>query len=574
MTREFIKLGHQAYLITSVFNDGIQTISPATLREVGGFICSEDTELGIPVIRVDSYIARWPPRRIVFRDFIAILEKIVEKFQLDVLITHSTLWNGPEEVAKFVEWRRDMKRVGGYYDPLVFCHMSHFQEPSPKRYSITERSFRVAWNKLTLPQIFSAANIIIAVTPLEKKAKVKMGANPDQVLLFPGGVDDDSFLSCANLDFSPLLKEFNIREDAKIVSYVGSIEERKNPLAVLKIAQRLRNRKDLHFVLAGRGDSAYAQEFVEEAKKLSNVTYLGEVDQQKKVLLMKASFVNILMSRSEALGITQLEFMHCGVPVVTSAVEGQAWVVRNGLDGIHVNGPDDIAGAAAALEKIADNQELRDRLSENAARRADDFSMTKLTADLDKALTKELLKERGLLEVPSEARDTISVAETVLKSWYSGSWSVVATTKRMFIRKGIISRKVLEIPYSTVSSIEYMRRYSWKTLAAGLVLSFLILIWPSLEPIFSKAFLELIAPIESLFQSSIAIAFLSFLPAIPIVVALIVFAYQARTGFTLRGLGLNPVYLPSEFKEAIAFIRNAQNQNVKLTSPERAKGYQ
>jgi D-inositol-3-phosphate glycosyltransferase len=84
------------------------------------------------------------PMRVVFKDFMSTLSNIVDRFQLDVLITHSTLWKGPEEVAKFIEWRRSMRGIGGYSDPLVFCHISPFQEPSSKRYSLLEQTFRVA----------------------------------------------------------------------------------------------------------------------------------------------------------------------------------------------------------------------------------------------------------------------------------------------------------------------------------------------------------------------------------------------------------------------------------------------
>src|SRR4030067_3173309 len=245
MVREFIKLGHEAYLITSIYHDGNQVISAESVRKSGGgYSYSEDKQLGIPVIRVDSHVARWPPRRIVFRDFISSLERIVDGFQLDVLITNSTLWNGPEEVAKFIEWRRYMKSIGGYLDPLVFCHMSHFQEPSPKRYSLTERSFRVAWNRLTLSQIFSTANLIIVVTPSEKEAKVKMGAKPEKCFLFPGGVDEGTFQQYMNVD----PKNFpNVEKDAKIVTYLGSLEERKNPMAVWQVPKKLQERKDIHF---------------------------------------------------------------------------------------------------------------------------------------------------------------------------------------------------------------------------------------------------------------------------------------------------------------------------------------
>jgi hypothetical protein len=41
--------------------------------------------------------------------------------------------------------------------------------------------------------------------------------------------------------------------------------------------------------------------------------------------------------------------------------------------------------------------------------------------------------------------------------------------------------------------------------------------------------------------------------------AIIAFAYQAKTSFTLRGPGIDALYLPSRFKEAIAFIRNVQD---------------
>ena len=559
MTREFINLGHKAYLITSVYNDGVKTISQENLRELGGYTYSEDSELGIPVIRVDSYIAKWPPRRIIFRDFISTLEKIVEKFQLDVLITHSTLWNGPEEVAKFVEWRRYMKNIGGYSDPLVFCHMSHFQEPSPKRYSLTERSFRLAWNKLTLPQIFSAANLVLVVTPFEKTAKLEMGAKPEQLFLYPCGVDDENFLPYANIenaDFGNL----KIKKGQKIIAYLGSIEERKNSLAVLKVAELLQDRKDIHFVLAGRGDSPYARKIIKTAKGLSNVTYLGELDNSKKMLLMKSSFANILLSRSEALGITQLEFMYWGVPVITSAIGGQAWLIRNHVDGIHVNGPDDIIGAAAAITKLVDNPTMRRKLSANAAERAMNLTVSKLTAELDKALTEELIKERGLIELPTEARITLTEPENVLKSWSSGSWGVIATARRLFIKRGLVSRKVIEIPYSAISSIEYLRRYSWKTFLVGLSFSMFFLIEPSIEPIFSRAFMARLAPIAGFLQSAAFGAFLNLLPAIPITIALFAFLFWARRGFILRGPGLDPVYLPRTFKDAIAFIRNAQNE--------------
>jgi D-inositol-3-phosphate glycosyltransferase len=565
MVREFIKLGNEAYLITSVFHDGEKVVSSENLTKIGGYIYSYDAELQIPIIRVESYIAKWPPRRIVFRDFISTLEKIVDKFELDVLITHSTLWNGPEDVAKFVEWRRYMKDIGGYQDPLVFCQMSHFQEPTPKRYSLAERSFRTVWNRLTLPQIFSIANLIIVVTPFEKEAKVKMGADPEKFFLFPGGVDDEVFLRYANADVRRFVEALKINQDSKIISFLGSLEERKNPMAVIKIAEILKERTDIHFVLAGKGSSPYAEKVIQESKGMPNVTYLGEINEQEKVLLIKASYINIILSRLEALGLTQIEFMYNGVPVVTSGVGGQKWLIHNGVEGLHVSGPEDIEGAAVAIRKLVDNPGLWRELSENAKKRTIGLAMSNLTADLDQALTAELIKERGLIEIPSEARSTLSSPENVLKSWSSGSWGVIATEKRLFIRRGFLSRKVTEIPVKNISSIEYMRRYSWKTLVLGAAISVFLFVLPFFSQIFSRSFVagldELVRSIlpQSFLQSPILGAFINFLSLLPFLIAVVIFSVQARTGYTLRGPGIEALYLPRKFREAIAFIRSKQN---------------
>ena len=564
MVREFNKIGHEAYLITSIYHDGNEVISPKGLQRTGGYTVIEDSDLHIPVIRVDSYVARWPPRRIAFKDFMSTLSNIVDRFRLDVLITHSTLWNGPEEVAKYVEWRRGMRDIGGYTDPLVFCHMSHFQEPSPKRYSLMEQSFRVAWNKVTLPQIFSTANLILVVTDAEKKAKVKMGANPEKCFLFPGGFDDE-MLSYASVDVKSLVERFRTKDNVKVVSYLGSLEERKNPLAFLEVAKKLRDRKDVHFVIAGRGDSAYARKVVWMAKSLPNVTYLGEVNEQEKVQLIKASCVNILLSRLEALGLTQLEFMYFGVPIITSGSSGQAWLIRDGVEGIHVNGPGDVEGAAAAVNRLIDDQTLWRQLSAKAKKRARDLTMSSLTSEIDEALSRELMRERGMTKIPLEARVTIEEPESVLKSWSFGSWGVVATRRRLFVRRGFVSRKVTEISYSNISSIEYTRRYAWKTLVFGSAASAIIFVAPLFEPIFSRVFLGWLAPILN--YPAFA-TFLDVLPILPIGAAVIVFLFQARVGFTLRGPGIDAIYLPGKFRDAIAFIRGVQNGQVVVKEDE------
>ena len=561
MVSYFRRLGHAAYLITSLYHDGKEVASEESLGEKG-YVEVIDGELDIPIIRVGSFTSKWPPRRVSLKDVVHALEGIVNDFGLNVLITHSTMWNGPEEVAKFVEWRRNIKELGGFQDPLIFCHMSHFQEPSARRYSVVERSFRMAWNRLSLRTILRVANLILVVTPYEEQAKVKMGAFRDKCILFPGGVDDNEFIRFATSSPEELLKRFNLPRDTKIVSYLGTIEERKNTMAVLEVAEKLKDRKGIHFVIAGSSDSEYADQVIERAKGLVNVTYLGEIGEREKVQLIEASYINILLSRMEALGLTQLEFMFRGVPVITSGVGGQSWIVRNGQEGVHVKGPSDVEGAADAVVELVEDSSKREKYSAKARKRAGEFTLTKLIGNLDQALTKEIEEESGLTKLPKEVNSTLSEPEVVVRSWSHGSQKVVATNKRMFIQQGRLSRSTTEILYSKVSSIEYIRRYDWRTLVVGAALSVLILIQHYAFPIISTTLTSKIGILAASLLPGLRVQLLQALAnlwLVPISLALLLFLLRGRRGYAIQGARLSPVFLPHSFKEPIQYIHEKQD---------------
>ncbi len=381
MVKWFRKLGHEAYLITSIFHDNEPVVEEREVESRGYIFLESDPYVSVPTLRVPSYIASWPPRRVMFRDFVNVLKRIIEDFGLNVLITHSTLWNGPEDTSKLVLWYRTIRALTNKGHDCVYCHMSHYQPPDPVYYEPVERAYRIAWNKLYFPLIFSVADLVLCVTPIEAEDMLLMGARPEQLYVYPCGIDDDEFAEFDRIDSSDFRKRFNIPENVKIVTYLGTIERRKNPLAVVRVARKLSHRRDIHFVIAGRQGDQWEQ-VLKEAEGLNNITFTGELSHEDKIKLIKESYLNIIMSKMEALGLTQIEFMYGGVPVITSAIYGQRWVVRNGVDGVHVGGPDDIEGAAKAIEMLVDNPELRNYMSKNARERARQFLLSKTTSKL------------------------------------------------------------------------------------------------------------------------------------------------------------------------------------------------
>jgi glycosyltransferase involved in cell wall biosynthesis len=378
MTRTFRNLGFEAYLITGPYHDGKRVVSADAIdRSTGGYVV-DDKDHRIPMLRVGGYVSGWPPRRIMFRNFVDTLRNIINDLDLDVLVTHSTLWNGPEDTAKFVLWTKTMRELGLHQGKIAYCHMPHYQPPHPVGYHVAERSFRMAWNRLVFPQVFRVADLILVTTPIEKEYMIRMGAKEEQCHLFPGGLDEELFAGYEDISSALFRTKLGISENKKIISFLGTIEERKNPLAVARIARRLRDMRDVHFVIAGRV-SDQGEQVRNEVRDLANLSCVGEISNEEKVQLIKGSYLNILMSRMEALGMTQIEFMYGGIPIITSAVGGQKWLIRNGVEGIHVNGPEDVEGAAVAIRKLVENVDLRNEMSQKARGRSEEFKLEKLT---------------------------------------------------------------------------------------------------------------------------------------------------------------------------------------------------
>ncbi len=378
MVKWFRKLGVDAWLVTSEYHDGERIVVVEDLK-----ILERDPAVGIPTIRVSSYVARWPPRRIMLRNLVYALTTIEKSMgSIDAIITHSTLWNGPVDVATWVQWKRIYRVIDSSREPLpVFAHMCHYQPPDPLRYSSYERAYRIAWNTVLLTSVLRSCDLVLCTTPIEAEDLIGLGASPERIHIYPGGLDDDvaKLIDSAKPDL--IIEKFRLPKDKKIIAYLGTIEERKNPLAVVDIAAKLRHRSDIIFVIAGKPGDQW-EKVVSRARDLDNVYVLGELSEEEKASLIRASYLNIIMSRMEALGLTQIEFMYGGVPVITSAVYGQRWVVRDGIDGIHVRGPNDVEGAAKAIEMLVDNEDLRNRMSQNARERAKQFLLSKLIPEL------------------------------------------------------------------------------------------------------------------------------------------------------------------------------------------------
>ncbi len=552
MVKELRREGHEAYLITSVYQDHEEVVPREEPERRGGYLHSYDETLDIPVVRVASRKENWPPRRITFVDFVSNLAKIVEDLRLDVLVTHSTLWNGPEEVAKFVEWRRNQAKGGAPVRPLVFCHMSHFQEPSDERYDLAERTYRQAWNQVSLPTILKTADFILVTTPYEVESMKKVAdVRDDKFILFPGGIDS-AFLEFGQpVDFR---RKNGVPPGVKLVSYVGSVEERKNPKAVLKVAMAFKGRKDVRFVIGGRPEGTYGEELREDSKSLPNVIVTGPLSDSEYLGLMRESYLNINMSRSEALGLAQIEFMYEGVPVVTSGVGGQSWIVKSGASGVILDGPDDIEGAAEAVATLVDDPWRRDKFGRKSREAARNLTMPILIRHFVK-------KVSPLVRSGGESEEALEPDEKLIEAWVKRGYKVAVTTKKLLVNSAKGGAQVA-IPLADIIRFERHRRFSWRALAAGGVATLVLYFIALLDASARETLKSWLVSLSSSLTPDLARGIVWVFTLLPASISLIFILLTATEGYLIMYGVRRKLFLPTEFAKALRIADELTPKNL------------
>ncbi len=143
--------------------------------------------------------------------------------------------------------------------------------------------------------------------------------------MVPCGVNLDLFHPIAK---SEAREQLGLRDDDRILLFVGRIEPLKGVDILLGAAAQLEAESDC-FVLVVGGDSAARDGEVANLRSLASelgiserVSFLGAVDHERLPLFYSAADVCVVPSCYESFGLVALEARACGTPVVASRVGG------------------------------------------------------------------------------------------------------------------------------------------------------------------------------------------------------------------------------------------------------------
>lgn len=183
--------------------------------------------------------------------------------------------------------------------------------------------------------------------------------------------------------------ELSIPLDRRVVTFVGRIVPIKRLDRFLAVAQRLRQREDIHFLIVGDGDLRPQLESSAAARALGDrVTWTGF--RRDLPAIYCASDVVAITSDNEGTPVSLIEAQAAGVPAVTTDVGGARDVVEDGVTG-RVLDPEDVSGMADAIAEILDDPDLASRFA--AAGRTHSlsrFTLARLVRDIDDLYTRLL----------------------------------------------------------------------------------------------------------------------------------------------------------------------------------------
>jgi glycosyltransferase involved in cell wall biosynthesis len=199
----------------------------------------------------------------------------------------------------------------------------------------------------------------------------------DKCSVIPFGVDLDTFaLQAGEVDAAQRLRQ---RHGERLVLFLGVLRPYKGLEALVRAMQGV----DGHLVIAGRGEWPALGALARQLGLQHRVTFLGEVSDVERRLLLHACDVVTLPSldRREAFGIVQLEAMACGKPVVASDLPtGVRSVNTHGRTGWLVP-PGDVDALGRALTTLLDDDHLRAALGKAARERVErEFTAERMIA--------------------------------------------------------------------------------------------------------------------------------------------------------------------------------------------------
>ena len=254
-------------------------------------------------------------------------------------------------------------------------------------------------------RVVEEADRIIAECPQDEEDLIRLyNADPAKIRIIPCGFDPDELAPVSR----PLARlELGLDPSQPVILQLGRLVPRKGVDTVIEALGRLRQEHavDARLLVVGGVDRVPDPDRLPELGRLmgvarsagveDRVTFVGRRDRHELATLYSAADVFVSTPWYEPFGITPVEAMACGTPVVGSNVGGIKFTVRDGETGYLVP-PRDPGAVAERLAHLYRNPKLLSVFGRQGIRRVNDLFTWARVGRAVASLFDELAVERRL----------------------------------------------------------------------------------------------------------------------------------------------------------------------------------
>lgn len=238
---------------------------------------------------------------------------------------------------------------------LIFMRFPQFYKPIDRK--IYYRKVRYAC---------AAATKIWAISNQTKEDIIRyFGTNPEKIEIV--------YQSISPLFYEPqksnvILEKYQLPKE--FILSVGTIEQRKNQLSLLKALQNANIEKMVVFVGKPTMYSTQLLKYISENKMEKQVKFLTHIPEKDLAQIYKKASLSVYISLFEGFGLPVIESMACGCPVIASNVSCLPETAGGAAFLCNPSKTDEIANA---VKQLLENETLKKELISKGIERAKQF---------------------------------------------------------------------------------------------------------------------------------------------------------------------------------------------------------
>lgn len=226
---------------------------------------------------------------------------------------------------------------------------------------------------------------LLAVSDAVRSYHTAAGLDIEKTHTLTNGVDLTQFKP--RKPTGSLHRELNIPAGAPLIATIGQIALRKGLDVFLQSAEQIASENpDVHFLIIGtrfsqKDETRQLEESLHTAARTTLASRLHIIGERTDIhLLLPELTMLIHAARQEPLGRVLLEAAASGIPVVATNVGGTSEIFPPGSDTARLVPPDNAHAIVRAALELLNDPDLRQRLAQQARRRAEQVFDIKLAA--------------------------------------------------------------------------------------------------------------------------------------------------------------------------------------------------